>query len=113
MRSRTGIASSDSTSVRKPTRPTFTPSTGTSAREATCAARRNVPSPPTDTMRSSPRANAVERTESSASAPSSRLVAMLRSSSQEESEAAASTAAERAGCTTNPTAFMSRSSIRR
>ncbi len=45
-------ASGGSTSVRNPSRPTFTPRTGQSSSAATCAPRRNVPSPPTVTIRS-------------------------------------------------------------
>src|SRR6266545_6854883 len=45
-----------STSVRKPSRPRFTPSTGTCSRRASRTARSRVPSPPRTTTRSSPSA---------------------------------------------------------
>ena len=51
-RRRSPIISSGSTSVRKPSRPRLTPSSGTPRASASCAAKSIVPSPPIATMRS-------------------------------------------------------------
>ena len=106
MRSSTAVASSGSTSVRNPTRPTFTPNTGIPDTDATRAARRNVPSPPTDSTRSRPSANARAAVSSSASSPASIRVRTPRSSSHAPIARAASAAAGRPGWTTNPAAFI-------
>src|SRR5439155_4452581 len=98
-------ASAGSTSVKKPNRPTFTPSTGTFAWAASWAARRSVPSPPTDRTRSSPSPKDPIGTFSSAprSSPSSPRVEMPRSRSHRIRSSAASRAPERPACTTRPT----------
>ena len=101
--------SAGSTSVRKPTRPTLMPSTGTPSSAATRAPRRNVPSPPTVTMSAGwPAASASSpalrrrQCSQSRSQTSISLTATSCVSAQRRTMPAASTAVSRPVCTTRP-----------
>src|SRR5581483_779112 len=102
-RSRSRGASSGSTSVKNPTRPTLTPRMGQPTRAATCAACRNVPSPPTDTTRS-------RRPPGEVPSPPSPIMStsIPRLRNQAPSDSAARAALGRPGWTTNPTRFTRR-----